>query len=46
MQNRVYGLFGLEYWPVWNIADASIVIAGVIFMLHLLYHLIKDKEKE
>jgi len=46
MQNRVYGLFGLEYWPVWNFADASIVIAGTLFILHVLYHLMKDKENK
>ena len=29
---KVYGLFGMDYWPVFNIAD-SVVVIGVILLL-------------
>ena len=29
---RFYGLFGLERWPTFNIADASVVVCGILLM--------------
>lgn len=37
MANRVYGLFGMEFWPTWNIADASLVVSAVLLLLSLLF---------
>ena len=37
MANRVYGLFGMEFWPTWNLADASLVVSGILLVLSLLY---------
>lgn len=37
MANRVYGLFGLEFWPTWNLADASLVVSAVTLVVTLLF---------
>lgn len=34
---KVYGLFGFERWPTFNIADASIVVTGILLMVTLLF---------
>lgn len=36
MSNRVYGLFGLERWPTWNLADASVVISGILLLISII----------
>ncbi len=36
MANRVYGLFGMEFWPTWNVADACLVVSGVLLVLYVL----------
>ncbi len=33
---RVYGLFGFERWPTFNVADASIVVCAILLILSLL----------
>ncbi|MDA3957149.1 signal peptidase II [Oceanispirochaeta sp.] len=30
---RFYGLFGLERWPTFNIADASVVVCGILLFI-------------
>ena len=30
---KFYGLFGFERWPTFNIADASVVVCGVLLVL-------------
>lgn len=32
---KFYGLFGLERWPTFNIADSSVVVCGIILMISL-----------
>ncbi|MFA6892139.1 MAG: signal peptidase II [Sphaerochaetaceae bacterium] len=50
MANRVYGLFGMEFWPTWNIADASLVVSAILLALTLLFPFKSDtlekKERE
>lgn len=36
MANRVYGLFGMEFWPTWNLADAALVVGAVLLALSVL----------
>lgn len=43
---NVYGLFGFERWPTFNVADASIVVAGILLMIDLLFFDGKRREKE
>ena len=39
---KFYGLFGLERWPTFNIADAAVVIS---FVLLILYSFFKKKKE-
>ncbi len=32
---KFYGLFGLERWPTFNVADSSVVVCGIILMASL-----------
>jgi signal peptidase II len=34
---KFYGLFGFERWPTFNVADASIVVSGILLMASLLF---------
>ncbi len=34
---RFYGLFGLERWPTFNVADASVVVCGILLMVSVLF---------
>lgn len=43
---KFYGLFGLERWPTFNIADASLVVSSILLVLLLViqeFSLRKDK---
>ncbi len=40
---KFYGIFGLERWPTFNIADSTVVVAGILL---LLSYLIGSKEAE
>jgi signal peptidase II len=33
---KFYGIFGMERWPAFNIADASIVIFGILLFISIL----------
>ena len=41
---RVYGFLGFERWPTWNIADASLVISGILLALSLIFERPANKE--
>ena len=41
---KVYGFLGFERWPTWNIADASLVISGILIALTILWTPTKKKE--
>jgi len=43
---KIYGLFGWERWPVFNVADSSVVVCCIILFLTILLFPVKDKEKE
>lgn len=33
---RFFGIFGLDRWPTFNVADSAVVICGIILMVSLL----------
>ena len=37
---KFYGLFGLERWPTFNVADAAVVVCGLLLMISVFF----DKE--
>ncbi len=36
IEMKVFGLFGLQYWPVYNLADLTVVISGIILFISFL----------
>ena len=34
---RFYGIFGLERWPTFNVADSSVVICSILLMVTILF---------
>ena len=34
---RVFGLFGYERWPTFNIADSSVVVCGILLFINILF---------
>lgn len=44
MSNRVYGLFGLERWPTWNFADATVVVSGILMVISIIIEERKHKK--
>ena len=34
---KFYGLFGLERWPTFNVADAAIVVCGILLILSFVF---------
>lgn len=41
---KIYGLFGLQRWPVFNIADSSVVVCCIILFVTILFSSKKTKE--
>ena len=33
---KFYGIFGLTRWPTFNVADATVVVAGILLVLSLI----------
>jgi len=33
---KFYGIFGLERWPTFNVADSTVVVAGILLLLSYL----------
>jgi uncharacterized protein (DUF342 family) len=40
-----FGIFGMERWPTFNIADSAVVICGAIFVVSFIVSLVKDLKK-
>jgi signal peptidase II len=34
---KFYGLFGLERWPTFNVADSSVVVCGILLAVSLIF---------
>jgi signal peptidase II len=34
---KFYGLFGMERWPTFNIADSSVVVCGILLVVSMLF---------
>lgn len=34
---RFYGIFGLERWPTFNVADATVVVCSILLLITLLF---------
>jgi len=43
---KFYGLFGLERWPVFNVADSAVVISGILVAVSFILVEIKNAKQE
>lgn len=34
---KFFGIFGLERWPTFNVADSSVVVAGILLVISMLF---------
>lgn len=39
---KFYGLFGLERWPTFNVADSAVVVCGILLAVSFLVLIIKE----
>ncbi len=43
---KFFGIFGLERWPTFNIADSSVVISGIVLLIAFIVEDIKKHEQK
>ena len=43
---KFYGLFGLERWPTFNVADSAVVVCGIILIVSYIVQRVKEKKPE
>ncbi len=43
---RFYGIFGLERWPTFNVADSGIVVGGILLILSLFVMIRREHEQK
>lgn len=41
---KFYGLFGMERWPTFNVADAAVVICGIMLVVSFLVQISKESK--
>ena len=41
---KFYGLFGLERWPTFNVADSAVVVYGIMLVISFIVSIIKEKK--
>lgn len=41
---KFFGIFGLERWPTFNVADAAVVVCGIILIVSFLITIYKEKK--
>lgn len=39
---KFYGLFGMERWPTFNVADSAVVVCGILLIVSFIAMTIKD----
>ncbi|MCL2196535.1 MAG: signal peptidase II [Treponema sp.] len=42
---KIFGLFGMERWPTFNIADSSVVVCCILLLITMFINPSKDKER-
>lgn len=43
---KFYGLFGLERWPTFNVADSAVVVCGALLIISFLISMKKEKAEK
>jgi signal peptidase II len=43
---KFYGIFGFERWPVFNVADSTVVVAGITLLISYLVTGVREKNEQ
>ena len=43
---KFYGLFGLERWPTFNVADSAVVVCGILLVISFIISIIKENRQK
>lgn len=43
---KFYGLFGLERWPTFNVADSAVVVCGILLIVSFAFTIKKTESKK
>lgn len=43
---KFYGLFGMERWPTFNVADSAVVVCGIILLISFIISLSKESKNK
>ncbi|MCQ2591167.1 MAG: signal peptidase II [Treponema sp.] len=43
---KFYGLFGLQRWPTFNVADSAVVVCGIMLIISFIVTIVKDSKKQ
>ncbi|QTQ13082.1 signal peptidase II [Treponema parvum] len=43
---KFYGLFGMERWPTFNVADSAVVVCGAILIFSFVYAIKKENPED
>jgi signal peptidase II len=43
---KFFGIFGLERWPTFNIADSAVVVCGILLIISFIIQITKDIKKK
>ncbi|MCH5290562.1 MAG: signal peptidase II [Treponema sp.] len=39
-----WGIFGLERWPTFNVADSAVVVCGILFVITFIVQVVRDSK--
>lgn len=42
---KFYGLFGMERWPTFNVADSAVVICGLLLVISFIVSFVKESKE-
>lgn len=42
---KFFGIFGMERWPTFNVADAAVVVCGIILIISFISMIVKGESK-
>jgi len=42
---KFYGLFGLERWPTFNVADSAVVVCGILLLISFIITSVREEKK-
>ncbi len=43
---KFYGLFGMERWPTFNVADSAVVVCGILLLVSLIIQIVKESKEQ